>query len=156
MGKLPPQAQTRGGESPLAVLIGVIFAFVLLGPPVGVIAYIAAMIAWDMGNFEIKSLLGIPLILLVGMPLSYLFGALPALYAGVIVGAWQAFRGRLVWPAAAAIGLGVGGVMGWFGQIEVDDFGPSPLPVAMATCCAATLVCWYIVRNFIGGRIEPQ
>ncbi|MDF2118592.1 hypothetical protein PY365_23745, partial [Roseiarcaceae bacterium H3SJ34-1] len=71
-------------------------------------------------------------------------------------GLWQALRGRLVWPVSAAIGLGIGGIMGWFGQIEVDELGPSPLPVVMATCCAATLVCWYIVRNFIGGRIEPQ
>ncbi|MDF2118124.1 hypothetical protein PY365_21350 [Roseiarcaceae bacterium H3SJ34-1] len=95
---MPTQAPTSTGESRIGVLIGVIFVFVLLGPPIGVIAYIAAMIVWDIGNFELRSLLGIPVILIVGMPLSYLFGALPALYAGVIVGLWPRVSGSCIIP----------------------------------------------------------
>jgi hypothetical protein len=151
-----PQAPVAAERGRAGVVIGTALAFFLLGPPIGVISYIVAIIVCDISSFEIKTLLGIPMILLLAIPLSYIFGALPAIGAGFLVGLWQAFLGRLVWPAAAVIGLAVGAVTFWFQLLDVADIGPSPLPVVLATCCAPTLICWYIMRNFIGGRIEQN
>jgi hypothetical protein len=152
---IAPVAVQRGRAG---VVFGTTAVFYLLGPPIGVISYIAAMIIWDAGNgnFALKDALGIPLILVFAIPLSYIFGALPAIGVGIMVGLWQAFRGRLVWPAAAGIGLVAGAATAWFNLLDVADNGPSPLPVVLATCCAPTLICWYIMRNFTAARVEQN
>jgi hypothetical protein len=153
---MPPQAPVAVERGRAGVVIGTALVFFLLGPPIGVITYLGGMIVADIGNTHLKDLLGLPLILLFGIPLSYIFGGLPALAAGFLIGLWQAFRGKLVWPAVAAVGLAIGGVVSRTGLLNLQELGDAPLPTVLATCCAPTLICWYIMRNFIGGRIKPQ
>jgi hypothetical protein len=156
----PPQAPATAEHGRLLVVVGTALGFLLLGPPIGVITYLGGMIVADIattvGDVNLRPLLGLPILLLFAIPLSYVFGALPALAAGLLIGLWQAFRGKLVWPAVAALGLAIGGIISFTGLLNLQELGEAPLAVVLATCCAPTLICWYIMRNFTGARIEQN
>ncbi len=137
-------------------LAAILLVFVLVGPPVGALGF-ALLISLDAAARQVDlqglSWLG-PLALLYGIPMSYVFGLLPAVAAGLLVGIRRAYFG----PVAARHALIVGGLVG-LGvalstgqhQLPIEESGTS-LPetgaVLFFTCLAATMVCWLIVRRW--------
>jgi hypothetical protein len=140
----------------LGRLIAVVLVFVLLGPPLGAVIWVAMLAGlsmppdWDAAEpgFRWFTLLG----LIYAVPMSYVFGVGPAALAGLVIGAVQSFVGRAGWPLALATGLAVAVVM--LQRRGEGPFAgtPGPLPedaaIMILACLLATLLCWTLVRNW--------
>jgi len=139
----------------VSCVIAVLLVFVFVGPPVGALAFMLTTALVGMGaKVDLAGLSWIGLFALIyAAPLSYLIGAGPAAIGGLVVGIRQAFFGPVTWPIALLVGAGLGiGFLLMSGQslssvlssIEQRDY----LLIMVATCLAATMVCWSIVRNW--------
>lgn len=131
-------------------VLAVVLVFVLLGPPVGALAFMLTAALIGLGrSADLAGLTWIALFALIyAVPLSYLIGAVPAAVAGLIVGIRQVYFGPATWPYAVGAGLVVGcGVLIVSGQRITADSDVS-LPVIMMTCLVPTLVCWLFVRGW--------
>jgi len=136
--------------SRLARVFGITMIFVLLGPPVGAVAFMTstALIGIVRGG-DVSSLGWIALFALIyAAPFSYFVGTIPAAAAGLLLGIRQAYFGRASWAYAVAVGLLVGfGTLFLTGQqLSIDN--DAPVPIILATCLVPTLVCWLVVRGW--------
>jgi hypothetical protein len=133
-------------------LIEIVLIFVVLGPSIGFLVCLPLLVV-SLG--DLSSALFAVLFL---MPLSYIYGAAPAAFAGAAIGIKQAFFGGTPWPMALAVGLIAGGVFlksvdalnpGAAFQAQIVHRFAVPLfpPLAMLTCLVPTLVCWQLVRR---------
>ena len=142
-------------------LIGIVLTFVVIGPPIG------AFVAWSLlavvarqENASVTStdLLAVPIVALLIMPFAYLYGAVPAAFAGLAIGIKQAFFGRTTWPMALGVGFLVGviflegfdmlGPRGVFRPTRFDGSPITELPgILILTCVVPTMLCWVLVRN---------
>jgi hypothetical protein len=139
-------------------LIAIVLVFVVLGPPIGAVIWVALVTGigmppeWDMAEPSLSwlTLLG----LVYAVPMSYFFGAAPAAGAGLLIGITQSFIGRVGWPLALGTGLVVAIVV-----LERSGQGPlaaspdqNPFPeypaVMILACLIPTLLCWALVRNW--------
>lgn len=142
-------------------LITIVLVFIVVGPPVGAVAFVLSTALIGMGmKIDLAGLTWIGLIALIyAVPLSYMIGAAPAVAVGLLVGIRQAFFGAIRWPYALAIGLASGlALLVLSGQpiIPVSGDGaaqPVHIPVMISVCLSATLACWAIVRNWY---FEPE
>jgi len=158
-GPLDWRARPAGSDRAL-ILLKVVACFALLGPPLGALVFFALISAaiGRMGADPGGPLAVFGFLSLFGLPLSYLVGAMPAALTGAVVGLWQAFRGRMSFPFAAAVGLGCGLIVAGAGRWQVYDLDPgqrADLALILLTCLIPTLICWYVTRNAaIGPRPE--
>ena len=139
-------------------LIAIVLVFVVLGPPLGAVIWVALVTGigmppeWDAADQGLRwlTLLG----LAYAVPMSYFFGAAPAAAAGLVIGITQSFVGRAGWPLALGTGLVVAiVVLERSGQeIFVRTPDQSPFPeypaVMILACLIPTLLCWALVRNW--------
>ena len=131
-------------------LIAIVLVFIVVGPPVGALAFFLSVGLIGMGlKADLAGLTWIGLFALIyAVPLSYMIGVGPAAAVGLLVGIRQAWFGAIRWPFALAIGLAAGvGFLLLSGQPVIPRFGgdttqPVHVPVMVTTCLSATLACW--------------
>jgi hypothetical protein len=135
----------------------IMLVFVVVGPPIGEMAFILSTTLIDIRTNG--DLAGIPwavffALIYAAVPVSYLIGIGPAAVVGLFVGIRQAFFGAIGWPFVLAIGLGAGMMLKVVaGQPLLPASGEdtthfAELAVIAATCLSSTFVCWAIVRNW--------
>lgn len=137
-----------------------LLVFVLAGPPIGALAFMAAIAAAGLASTDGATAMDAVWIMLFAviyaLPLSYLIGVMPAAIVGAIIAGWQAWRGPVAWWMAAAVGLAAGL---WLFSAGGGPF-PSPsdgqpergwqvvhLVTMIATCLVPTMVCWMLTRR---------
>lgn len=164
-GTMPPQLPVAIPAEPplgkrLRCLFAIVMVFVVIGPPVGALAFMLSIAAIGMGSkVDLIGLSWIGLFALIyAAPLSYFIGAGPAAAGGLMFGVRQAFFGAVKWPVAALIGVGLGiGFLVMSGHslpsMLTDTEQPEHVPVMLITCLAATMACWAIVR---GWHLPPR
>jgi hypothetical protein len=142
-------------------LIAIVLVFVVLGPPLGAVIWVAVLAGigmppeWDVTGADLHrlTLLG----LIYAVPMSYYFGAGPAAAGGLVIGLTQSFIGPSGWPLALGTGLVVAIVVlersgqgSFAGTREQSPFPEYPAIVILA-CLIATLLCWFLVRGWYVG-----
>lgn len=160
----PPLPVAMSTEPPLGkrlrCLFAIVMIFVVIGPPVGAMAFMLSTAVIAMGSkVDLVGLSWIGLFALIyAAPLSYFIGAGPAAVGGLVFGIRQAFFGPVKWFVAALIGVGLGiGFLVMSGHslpsMLTDSEQPEYVPVMVVTCLAATMACWAIVR---GWHLPPR
>jgi hypothetical protein len=157
--RAPPNVRSRMGR--MFQILGI---FALIGPPVGAMTFMLAVALLGMGrNVDLAGLSWIGLFaLFYGIPFGYLIGIWPAAAAGLLVGAWQSFIGRMRWWMALATGVLVGaGFQIATGQPLLPAGDDSDTlrqqgPLIIGTCVIATLACWSIVRTWYFSSVGPD
>jgi hypothetical protein len=142
-------------------LMTIVLVFIIVGPPVGAMAFVLSTALIGMGmKVDLAGLTWIGLFALIyAVPLSYLIGVAPAAAVGLLVGVRQAFFGAIRWPYALLIGLASGlALLVLSGQPIIpvpgsDAAQPIHIPVLLSVCLSATFACWAIVRNWY---FEPE
>ena len=136
-------------------VFAVMLVFLLVGPPVGAMVFMLATAVVGLGaKTDLSSLLLVGAFSMIyAVPLSYLFGAGPAVVTGAVVGGWLAFLGRMTWPFAVLAGLVAGlGLLSMSGSSafisQANPLDALAVPVMLATCAVPTLICWAIVREW--------
>jgi hypothetical protein len=146
--------QNPSAAARLRRVIAIVLVFMIVGPPVGAMAFMLSAALIGMGkSVDLAGLTWVGLFALIyAAPLSYLIGTGPAAAVGLLVGVRQAYFGAIQWPLAVAIGIAAGAAFLLLsGQPlraggETDD--AAHLPVIVVTCLSGTLVCWAIVRKW--------
>jgi hypothetical protein len=136
--------------------LAVVAVFILLGPPLGALAFFLTIGAINLGHGVLpEDLFTIGLFALIyGVPLSYMIGAAPAALAGLAVGSWQSCRGRVTFLGALLIGLLTGIGLAMFSETRVFPSASAEASelviggVLVATCLIPTVLCWLIVRRW--------
>ena len=160
---------TRHGSAPTELvkqkLIWIVFAFMLIGPPIGGLTlwlarWISALFspehmtwAGEAARFTLEKAVT-SFLLMTGF--SYWVGAAPAAIAGAALGFVQIRYGRTPWYVALACGVAVGvGYAGYF-YILPSRAGVNASAsiyestVLVLICVVPTLVCWTIMRRWYG------
>jgi hypothetical protein len=140
-------------------VLGIVLVFVLIGPPLGAFLLFLTIGAMQLLGSDPKGLAWVALFAIIyAVPLSYLFGAIPAAAAGLMIGIWQVFVGRTTWLIAAGVGVIVGAAVLYSGDAgsfdaapDEHDFRAYP-PLMVLTCVAATVLCWLVVRNWYAAK----
>jgi len=141
-------------------LIAVVLVFVVLGPPLGAVIFVAivagiGMPLWDVAGPDPAwrswlTLLG----LVYAVPVSYFFGTVPAAVAGLVIGITQSFIGRAGWPLALGTGLVVAIVVlersgqGSFAATPDQSPFPEAPAIVILACLIPTMLCWGLVRGW--------
>jgi hypothetical protein len=139
-------------------LIAIVLVFVVLGPPLGAVIWVALVTGigmlpeWDAADPGLRWLTVLGLVYAV--PMSYFFGAAPAAAAGLVIGITQSFVGRAGWPLALGTGLVVAivvlersGQATFAGTPDQSPFPEYPAVMILA-CLVPILSCWALVRNW--------
>lgn len=145
--------QPTGGDR-LLIIFRVVATFALLGPPLGALTF--SGLFWlnaylrHSPDFGPDMMHGFGMMALMGVPMSYVIGGLPATITGAGFAVWQAFRGPVSFSFAAAFGLacalGVGASGHWL--LSEGAFPDrSQFALLLLTCLVPTLICWSITRN---------
>ena len=151
-----------GLASRIGRLIAVVLVFVVLGPPLGAVIWVALLAGlslppdWDAAapGFTWFTVLG----LIYAVPMSYFFGAAPAAAAGLVIGTVQSFIGRAGWPLALGTGLVVAVVViersgqGTFAATPDQSPFPEYPAVMILACLVPTMLCWVLVRSWYVAR----
>ena len=145
---------TPGTGARIRRLVWILLVFVVVGPPIGALAFMLALAFVGMGyRVDLGGLTWVALFAVIyGIPFGYLIGIGPAAAAGLIVGIRQAFFGRMAWWLALATGLVVGaGFQFATGQslvsTEQSVGSREQSAIMIVTCMAATFACWAIMRR---------
>ena len=156
--------------SSLAKVGNIVGAFMAAGPPAGCFFFV--IVSTTVGNILrgapiSEILVGIPmsfLMVIVGIPYSYIYGIVPAAIAGLLIGMLQVKYVGLNWPLVLAIGIGVGvGYSLALGHLPSAIAGKFLLPARLSTleyvmhslaCVFAMFVCWRFVRNWYPATAE--
>ena len=155
---------TSPGPSLLSRLrrtLAILVVFVVAGPLIG-----TALFFFLVTMFAIRSSAELLIVFVAAIfavyaaPAGYVSGLLPAAAAGLLLGIWQSFLGRVTWPFAAVIGVFVGtgfrilhgkSIHLSQGATDTTEYGP----YLIASSLLATLACWWIVRKWhVGERFE--
>lgn len=130
--------------------------FALLGPPLGLFAFIAAAVAVNPSQWHDRTWMLI--LVSVGLPASYVFGLLPALTTGVVFGMFQQPLLSARRPLyACGLGLLCGGVISAAFEVAMRHHPELYAPVSMACVgAAAGLVCGYITYRRWTRRPSPH
>ena len=122
-------------------LLGIIFIFLLAGPPIGSLVYVLlGLAAWiqGTGSFHILGALGV-------IGLSYVLGFLPAIVSGLIIGIAQSAIGRVPWWIIPIASYFAASVWHWRAALRTIQLPDVPLHFFVA-CLVATIGCTLIVR----------
>lgn len=148
----------------LTILLKVLGVFLLMGPPVGALTFFAGMGVYgasqtgDIADIGWITLFG----LIYGLPLGYLVGLAPAAAAGFVLGATAALHhvpGHL-FSAATGFLVGLWLVRAGGSSLPLPGTGNAsdsvPAVLLIATCLAATVLCWPVARRTIGRPAAPS
>jgi hypothetical protein len=156
MTSAPPPPPSLGAR--LARVATIVLVFAAIGPAIGGFALIVMIAASQMGlGTSIGDLATIAVFgLIYGVAIAYLVGVVPAAAVGLIVGIWQVFVGRMIWPVALAVGVLAGVIfMVYIERGRTAGSGadtPSLYGILVLTCVLPTMLCWAIVRTWY---LEP-
>jgi hypothetical protein len=148
-----PRADAPGWLASSRRILSIVVIFALLGPPIGAIVLFSAIAVMSFGISDPKGTAAVILFALIyGIIFSYFIGTVPAALAGLAVGLWQTFIGRVPWFVALAIGVVAG-----LGLAAFSGEAPSTLddnaidwyrPLLVLVCLVPTMLCWAIVRSW--------
>lgn len=154
--------------SSFAKVGNIVGAFMAVGPPAG--CFLVFVGSTTVGNIYrgapiSEVLVGIPLsflMVIVGIPYSYVYGIFPATIAGLLIGTLQVKYGRLNWPLVLAIGICVGvGYSFALGHLPSAISGKFLLPAKLSTleyfmhslaCVFATFFLLEICQELVSGK----
>lgn len=130
--------------------------FAFLGPPVGLLAFMASAVAVDPSQWHDRT--WVLIFVSVGLPVSYAFGFLPALTTGLVFGMFQRPLSSARRPQyACGLGLLCGGMISAVFDLGVRHYPELYAPASMAcTGAAAGLVCGYITYRRWLRRSSPR
>lgn len=125
--------------------------YALLGPPIGLLVFVAGGVILN-GSVALEM---VPLSVMIGLPLSYVLGLVPALIAAFAVQLGQ--RGSPVFERVwvLCVGLGTGIPFSVFMEAALlepvlSDVDLSPIGggsvVYVLVCLIPTLACWYLSK----------
>jgi hypothetical protein len=145
--------------SSLRKVASIVGAFMVVGPPAGCFFFLVTAVTVGeilQGSPFYKVLfliLASVLLVISGIPFSYVYGIVPAAIAGLLIGMLQLKYGGLNWPLVLATGICVGA-----GYSLALGHLPSARPLTKLSapdyaihglaCVFATFVCWRFVRNW--------
>jgi hypothetical protein len=116
------------------------------GPSLGGTVVIIGLGVWMVPSSPSDALFVILAMMIYGLWISYVVGAVPALFAGLAIGLMDAFRGGA--SLAFAVGLGAAMGVGWsmmtLAGREAEQI-VIHLLIGLA-CIIATIVCWFATR----------
>ncbi len=132
-------------------VMAIMLVFMALGPAVGGVSLIMMIAVAKMGvtwDLTTVALFG----LIYGVVFAYLAGIVPAAVAGLLIGLWQAFVGRVRWSLALSLGLLVGVAFMYFvtharPPDEQSEFSELHV-ILILSCVLPTMVCWLLVRTW--------
>jgi hypothetical protein len=137
----------------------VLAVFALLGPPIGAVIFMIAATAWGGANgVDLAGLGWVGVFAAIyAAPLSFIFGALPALASGGIVASRMTWSGRIGLPYAVLTGCAVGlATIILSGQsLGRPGSGQAGSVALFLACLVATVVCSLIARALFCGRRVP-
>jgi hypothetical protein len=132
-------------------IVKTLLVYALLGPPIGWVVYMLGWLVTDPRNWSSLETVGYLLgVLLLGIPVAYFVGVIPALVAAFLTIAVARMWGRAdVWRVAG-IGLlcGLGFAFVFARDFRGLEFGWQVFigAVKVLTCLVPTLICWTIAR----------
>jgi hypothetical protein len=126
--------------------------FIFLAPPMGWLIYATGMIVGEALQGDWLGTLGTGLVvILIGLPFSYLFGLIPAAFAALLVVVLSSFADAEPGPVPAVVaGLLCGFIFALLFHREVDAAvlgGPTYFTLKVLTCLVPTLICWWLLRR---------
>ncbi len=137
-------------------VVVVLLIFVLVGPPVGAIVFLAMLAVW-IGKSSDPGAIGavFAFMTLYGVIFSWFIGGLPAVLTGLFFAIWQTFIGRTGWTLAAVVGIVAGlALLVVAGDVAQDIGDPPMIPLYLVTCFAATMACWLLARSFVTASVD--
>ena len=123
--------------------------FALLGPPIGWLVFIVFIAFNDNGFLKgLRELAEGWDTVLIGIPMSYIIGIIPALFVALLMVLAPTLRMRPGPLYAAAVGLFCGVVFAFvwksgFEPLHIDRF----FIFKVLTCLVPTLICWWLARS---------
>lgn len=148
---MPEAGPTRPSWRQLA---GIVVIFAGIGPLAGLLVFGSSLSVRSLiaGNGP-DSFYLVPFFIIYGLMFAHLVGGPVAVATGVAVAAIAAWKGRVPWWAASAIGVGAGLLPAYFrlGRgLQSLGQGDYFLPELLATHVGATLVCWWLSMRWAG------
>lgn len=143
-------------------VLSIVLVFALVGPPLGAFVLFFTVGAIQLLGSDPEGLAWVATFAIIyAVPLSYLFGLMPAAVAGLLIAIWQVFIRPTTWLIAVGVGVIVGvGMLYAGGQVPFaanpteNDFREYPA-ILVLTCVASTVLCWLIVRNWYAAGAGP-
>lgn len=134
----------------------IVMIFLLVGPPVGAIVFLAMLAVWIAKGSDPAAVASVfAFMTLYGLIFSWFIGGLPAFVTGLFFAIWQTFFGRARWTLAAVVGIVVGLCLAIvLGDIAREIGDPPMLPLYLVTCFAATMACWLMARSFVTASVD--
>ncbi len=129
----------------------VVLIFLLVGPPVGAVVFLAMVSIWVGKGSDPGAVASVfAFLTLYGIIFSWFIGGLPAVLTGLFFAIWQTFIGATRWTLAAVVGLVAGlSLVVVAGDLARDIGDPPMQPLYLVTCFAATMACWLMARSFV-------
>jgi len=137
-----------------------LLVYVLLGPPVGWLLFGTWLATVASRSEPWLETAGKSAILIVaGIPLSYVIGCIPALAVGTIVALAQNRWASFGLAHVAAIGVACGILFALAFERNTDNPGIDPRTyfiVKVLTCLVPSLICWLIARRWRRPELSEQ
>ena len=129
----------------------VVLIFLLIGPPVGAVVFLAMIAVWIGKGSDPGSVASVfAFLTLYGLLFSWFIGGLPAVLTGLAFAIWQTFVGPVRATIAAVAGIAAGLLLTLGAGDIAREIGDLPMfPLYLVTCFAATMVCWLLARSFV-------
>lgn len=149
-------APTSAANPPRSEILYWAGLFAVLGPPIGAILPVAALIVSAVSSFDAVFPLGLAALLLVAIPASYLFGLVPGAIAGV-AGCFLEARLRRRLPVIGATAL-VGAAAASLWSALISGFSELDAWILVWIAAAGAIsaaVCAYIATARGPAPVEP-
>ncbi len=137
----------------LAAFVKTALLFALVGPPVGWLIFAAGLfVHLHYKDATLTDVAKSGVLFIVGLPLSYIIGGVPALIAGVLAGAARA-RPRPL-PIAYPAALGGTVALGFAFLFDRSESSAEMMPawqfdgLKVLTCFVPFMLCWRLSRQF--------
>ncbi len=135
----------------MRLLLLIVLLFATLGPLTGGVVYMLVIsIAHVRQIADLAEVVMAPMLGLLLVPFSFLFGLMPALFVGLIVGLRETFFAPVDWPLVVALGVIAGVALIWvtdaFGTLSDVWHDPEVVIAQMASGVVSSIVCWLALR----------
>lgn len=137
----------------MTALLKTASVFALVGPPAGWLIFAAGLFVYlPDQEMTLTYVAKFGVLFIVGLPLSYIIGGVPALIAGVLAGAARA-RPRPP-PIAYPASVGVAAALAFALLFDRSESSAEMMPVWQydglkgLTCLVPFMLCWRLTRRF--------
>lgn len=132
----------------------IMLVFLVFGPPIGALTYTSLIGLWFGRTDPGGGLAVFAFLSIFGLPLSYLYGAAPALLTGLAMALWRLARGAIGWLEAVIIGLGAGVFMAFAGKagvVEAASATSNAMALVTLTALVPAFACWWLACRLVAG-----